>query len=239
MKLYGKNSIAERLKADPKSIKKIFFQKGEGLRQIEDICRQRRIPVDYLSKNEFDKKAQAVRTQGVIAEVTEFKYAYLEDILRLEKEKLPTLLFLDNLNDPQNLGSILRTAACFGGFGVVLPRHDSVEVTEAVLRVAQGGENYVPVVKAVNLSLAIEKAKKAGYWIAGAVLEGAENLADAKLNFPLAIVIGSEGKGIRPGLAGHLDMRLTLPMAGAELSFNAAVAAALFCYEAARQRTGK
>jgi 23S rRNA (guanosine2251-2'-O)-methyltransferase len=144
---------------------------------------------------------------------------------------------MDNLNDPQNLGSILRTSACLGGFSVVLPRHDSVEVTEAALRVAQGGENYVPVAKAVNLALAIEKAKKAGYWIAGAVLEAGEDLKKSKLNFPLGIVIGSEGKGIRPGLMKILDIRLSLPMGGAKLSFNAAVAAALFCYEVARQRT--
>ena len=145
------------------------------------------------------------------------------------------MLFLDNLNDPQNLGSILRTTACLGGFAVVLPRHDSVEVTEAVLRVAQGGENYAPVAKVANLSVAIEKAKKAGYWIAGAVTEGGEDITKAKLNFPLGIVIGSEGKGIRQGLIGHLDMKLTLPMRGAGLSFNAAVAAALFCYEIIRQ----
>lgn len=231
--------MAERLKADPKSIKKVMIQSDAEAPDIEKACKSHKIPVERLPKNGFLKIAQAVRTQGVIAEVTEFKYTYLEDILRLEKEKFLTLLFLDNLNDPQNLGGILRTAACFGGFGVVLPRHDSVEVTEAVLRVAQGGENYVPVAKVANLSIAVEKAKKAGYWIAGAVIEGGQGLTDVKLNFPLGIVIGSEGKGIRPGLAGHLDMRLTLPMAGAELSFNAAVAAALFCYEAARQRTGK
>lgn len=236
MKLYGKNSVNERLKKNSKSIKKLYLQKGEDLSQIGGLCRQQGIPIEYLSKNEFDKKAQAMRSQGVIAEVADFKYTYLEDILNLPKEKLPTLLFLDNLNDPQNLGSILRTAACFGCFAVVLPKHDSVEVTEAVLRVAQGGENYVPVIKVTNLSLAVEKAKKAGYWIAGAMVGDGQDLTRTKLNFPLGIIIGSEGKGIRPGLLNHLDLKLTLPMAGAKLSFNAATAAALFCYEAARQR---
>ncbi len=236
MRLYGRNSIKERLKADAKSIKKIFLQKDADVSDIISMARPHHIPIEYLAKNEFQKSAQDNRTQGVIADIGEFKYTYLEDILNLPKEKYPSILFLDSLNDPQNLGGILRTAACFGGFAVVLPKHDSVEVTEAVLRVAQGGENYVPIAKVTNLATAIDKSKKAGYWIAGAVIEGGNDLTSTSLNFPLGIIIGSEGKGIRPGLISHIDFKITLPMKGVELSFNAAVAAALFCYEITRQK---
>lgn len=236
MKLYGRNCVIERLKKDAKSVKRIFAEAGADISGAGHICRQRGIPVEYLSKNIFQKKAQGIPSQGIIAETDDFKYAQLEDILELPKEKLPVLLFLDSLNDPQNLGSILRTSACFGGFAVILPRHESVEVTEAVLRVAQGGENYTPVCKVANLSVAVEKARKAGYWIIGAATEGGEDLTAARLNFPLGVVIGSEARGIRQGLRSHLDNKFTLQMAGAQLSFNAAVAAALFCYEAARQR---
>ena len=233
MKLYGRNCIVERLKKNPKSIKNIFIETGVDIDELLIASvKNNHIPVESITKNDFHRKSQGIPSQGIIAEVEEFKYVYLEDILR----KKDILLFLDNLNDPQNLGSILRTAACFGGFAVVLPKHDSVEVTEAVLRVAQGGENYVPIAKVTNLAIAIEKAKKAEYWIAGTVTSGGENAASVKLNFPLGIVIGSEGKGIRQGLISHLDFKLTLPMAGADLSFNASVAAALFCYESVRQR---
>ena len=251
MKLYGRNCITERLKKNPETIKRIFIEinavETQNFAFLQNGIKSNRIPVERISKNDLDKKSAGIPHQGVIAEIDDFKYVYLEDILcrggplcppiaGRPQGVAPTLLFLDSLNDPQNLGGILRTAACFGGFAVVLPKHDSVEVTEAVLRVAQGGENYVPVAKVVNLSLAIEKAKKHGYWIAGAVVEGADDLTKANLNFPLGIVIGSEGKGIRQGLISHLDMKLTLAMAGAGLSFSASVAAALFCYEATRQK---
>ena len=232
MKLFGKNCVTERIKKNPQTIKKIFIEIGGA-----DI-KLRNVPVERLSKNEFQKKSAGIPSQGIIAEIEDFKYVYLEDVLNVRGTacRAPTLLFLDNLNDPQNLGSILRIAACFGGFAIVLPKHESVEVTEAVLRVAQGGENYALIAKVTNLSIALEKAKKVGYWIAGAVVDGGEDLTKASLSFPLGIVIGSEGAGIRPGLISHLDFKFTLPMQGANLSFNAAVAAALFCYEATRQR---
>lgn len=241
MRLFGRNCITERLKKDPKSIKRVFIESGaDAETRLIASLQNSHIPVERITKNDFERKSAGIPSQGVIADVGDFKYTYLEDILNGGDTPpvlgIPTLLFLDGLNDPQNLGSILRTAACFGGFVVILPKHDSVEVTEAVLRVAQGGENYVPVAKVINLGVAIEKAKKAGFWIAGTVTSGGENAASVKLNFPLGIVIGSEGKGIRPGLINHLDFKLTLPMAGADLSFNASVAAALFCYESVRQR---
>jgi len=238
MRLYGKNCITERIRVNPKTIKRIFIEIGavetQNFASLQNTIKSNEILVERISKSEFQKKSAGIPSQGIIAEVDEFKYIYIEDVLH--GTNLPVLLFLDSLNDPQNLGSILRTAACFGGFVVVLPKHDSVDVTEAVLRVAQGGENYIPVAKVTNLAIAIEKAKKAGYWIAGAITKDGDDITKAVLNFPLGIIIGSEGKGIRPGLVSHLDFKFSLPMAGADLSFNAAVAAALFCYEAVRQR---
>jgi len=236
LKIYGKNCIAERLKKNPSSIKEIFLEDGFELPGLTGACKACHIPVRQLSGKEFEKRSKGIRSQGVIAEIGEFKYCDFDEFLREPKASQPTILFLDNLNDPQNLGGILRTAACLGGFVVVLPKHDSVEVTEAVLRVACGGENYVPVMKVTNLSYAIGQAKEHGYWIGGAVVEGKEDLRKAKLNFPLGLVIGSEGKGIRQGLIKHLDFKLTLAMSEAHLSFNAAIAAAIFCYEISRQR---
>ena len=179
--------------------------------------------------------AGEAHTQGILAETEEFRYADLEDLLR-ESESRPALFLLDRVTDPQNLGAILRTTACFGEIALVLPRHESAQVNETVLRVACGGENYTAVALVTNLAQAAEKMKKAGYWIAGAVGQGGQPLAAADWPTPLAVVFGSEGTGIRPGLEKHLDLKLSIPMPGADLSYNVATAAALFGYEITRRR---
>lgn len=235
-RLYGRNSVLGRLKENPKSIRRILIEKGIRAVDVEQLCKSENIPVSYVPEREFNHISADVRAQGIIAEVEHFRYTNFEDVLDKPLENLPLILFLDSLNDPQNLGGILRSAGCFGGFAVVLPKYDSVEVTDAVLRVAQAGENYVPVARVSNLSWAIETAKKAGYWIAAAVVETGEDLTGARLNFPLGLVIGSEAKGIRPGLLKHLDLKLTIPMQNTKLSFNVSTATALFCYELYRQR---
>ena len=213
-----------------------MLEKGKDSSGIEHSCKSHGIPFRYLTEKEFQRQARDIRAQGIIAEIGDFKYVDFDDLLNQKKEILPAILFLDNLNDPQNLGGIIRSTGCFGGFAIVLPKHDSVEVTEAVLRVACGGENYVPVIKVTNLSAAIDKAKDCGFWIGGTVTEGGEDLRKVRLNFPLGLVIGSEGKGIRQGLIRHLDFKLTLPMPQTGLSFNVSIATAIFCYEVFRQR---
>lgn len=236
MNLYGRNSIFERLKINPKSIKRILLEEGKDLSAIRRLCKSKGIPFNCFPQARFDKFTRGVRSQGVIAEVEEFQYANLEDILDPEKVKPPIILFLDNLNDPQNLGAILRTCGCFGGFAVVLPKHDSVEVTEAALRVASGTENYVPVAKVNGLLPAVILAKERGFWIGGAMTIGGQDIASVRLNFPLGLIIGSEAKGIRQSLTKELDFGLSIPMHTGGLSFNAATAAAIFAYEAIRQR---
>src|SRR3989338_4077489 len=236
MNLYGRNSIFERLKINPKSIKRILLEEGKDLSAIRRLCKSKGIPFNCFPQARFDKFSRNIRSQGVIAEVEEFQYANLEEILEPAKEKPPIILFLDNLNDPQNLGAILRTCGCFGGFAVVLPKHDSVEVTDAALRVASGTENYVPVAKVNGLLSAVILAKERGFWIGGAMTTGGQDIASVRLNFPLGLIIGSEAKGIRQSLAKELDFGLSIPMHTGGLSFNAATAAAIFAYEAIRQR---
>ncbi|MEK6568036.1 MAG: 23S rRNA (guanosine(2251)-2'-O)-methyltransferase RlmB [Candidatus Omnitrophota bacterium] len=236
MNLYGRNSIFERLKINPKSIKRILLEEGKDLSSIRRLSKSNGIPFNCFPQARFDKFSRNIRSQGVIAEVEEFQYANLEDILDPEKVKPPIILFLDNLNDPQNLGAILRTCGCFGGFAVVLPKHDSVEVTEAALRVASGTENYVPVAKVNGLLPAVILAKERGFWIGGAMTTGGQDIASIRLNFPLGLIIGSEAKGIRQSLTKELDFGLSIPMHTGGLSFNAATAAAIFAYEAIRQK---
>ncbi len=236
MNLYGKNQVLERLKSHSKSIKKIFFNQRSDLFAIRLQANDKKIPYVVLREKEFLIMAKNAKTQGVIALVEEFSYQDLDSLLACDQKDKYVLIALSNITDPQNLGSILRTAACFGKFALIIPKHRTATITETVLRVACGGENHVPIVQVTNLMTALKKAKDAGYWVAGSVVDDGEDVMNFKFPFPFCLVIGSEGKGIRHGLLSHLDYRLKLPMPGKELSLNAAVATAIFCYEIMKQR---
>ncbi|MFC1698840.1 23S rRNA (guanosine(2251)-2'-O)-methyltransferase RlmB [Candidatus Omnitrophota bacterium] len=237
MFLYGRNSILERLKSNPKSIQKILLQENTALPQIESLIKKNHLPAERLAAKQLARVKHSKDLQGVVAEVEQFEYTPFDDLLAGCGKDPLTLLFLDRINDPQNLGVIIRTAACFGKFAVIIPRFSACAVTEAVLHVASGGENYIPVSLVTNLTNAIISAKKQGYWIVGSVLgEQAQALNQATLPFPLGLVLGSEGPGIRPGLKKQLDAKINIPMPGAELSFNVAMATVIFCYEIAKQR---
>ena len=238
MRLYGKRPVAERLRAAPRTIRSLVIQQDTDAAEIVKAAQAAGITFLSKSKAEFARLAPEAHTQGILAEVEEFRYAQIEDLVQGVGDR-PTLFLLDRVTDPQNLGAILRALACFGRFAVVLPKHDSAEVTETVLRVACGGENHVPVARVTNLVQAAEKAKEAGYWLAGAAASGGAPLYSADWPEPLAVVLGSEGSGIRPGLEKHLELTLSLPMPGATLSFNVATAAALFAYEITRRRLMK
>lgn len=231
MKLYGKNPVLERIKADPKSIRKLYLQKRTDLSEIVKEAKKKSLEFESVDKAFFTRECADLHTQGVMAEVKDFEYALFNQLLDecLEEKSIP--VFLDGVTDPQNLGSIIRNLACLGAFSVVLPEYESAHITEAVLRVASGGENYVKVAKVPNIATALSKAKEKGIHVVGASAGDAPSLLEAELAFPMAIVIGSEGRGIRPGVKKHLDLEASLPMWGAPLSYNAAVAAALFCYE--------
>lgn len=235
--LYGKNSVVERIKAEPGSINQIFLQDNFDSSAIIELIKSAGIPLKKVSEKELLRIKRADRLQGIVAKVERFKYAAFEDLLERPAEKQFSFIFLDNINDPHNLGSVIRIAACFGGFSVVIPSRNSCQVTDAVVHVASGGENFVPVCVVNNLANALRRAKKYNYWIAGAVVSRGEIMHEASLPFPLCLVLGSEGKGIREGIDKLLDIRLTLPMKGVSLSFNVAMASAIFCYEIDRQRT--
>jgi len=236
MYLYGKNSILERLKVNPKSIKKIFLQHNFNTPYILNLIESSRIPLERVGEKQLTRIKRADRLQGIVAEVDDFQYASFEGLLNKPPDKKPSFIFLDNINDPHNLGSIIRITACFGGLAIVIPRHRSCAVTDAVMHVASGGENFVPVAMVTNMSNSLIQAKKADYWIVGAAVEGGEDLNKVSLPFPICLVLGSEGKGIRHGIDKHLEMKVSLSMEGASLSLNVAMACAIFCHEIARQR---
>ncbi len=237
MKLYGRNPVIERLKSNPKSIREIFVQEDHfDAAYLRTKAKKWGIPISFVPRSQMVKMSRSLNTQGIMVEIDDFAYVPYDDLLNVAVQKNQTILFLDSLNDPQNLGAIIRSAASLGNFSIVLPTHESVEVTEAVLRVASGGDNYISVAKISNLSQAIALAKEVGFWIAGAVTEGGKNLMETELPFPLALVIGSEQKGIREIIKKKLDLTLTMPMAQARMSLNAAQATTIFCYEITKQK---
>ncbi len=236
MYLYGKNSILERLKFGPESIRQVFIQENFNAPRITELINSHNMPCRRVSERDLLKIKRADRLQGIVAEVTAYVYTPFEKLLHPEGKEERSLIFLDGLNDPHNLGSIMRTAACFGGLGIVIPSHSSCDVNETAIHVASGGENFVPVAQVTNLTTALLKAKKSGYWAAGTVVEGGQDICRTSLPFPLCLVLGAEGKGIRYGIQKHLDLKITLPMRGAQLSFNVAMACAIFSYEITRQR---
>ncbi|MFH1394601.1 MAG: 23S rRNA (guanosine(2251)-2'-O)-methyltransferase RlmB [Candidatus Omnitrophota bacterium] len=234
MKLYGKNPVIERIKTAPQTVKKIYLQKGTDLSSIVKIIKTAGLDFVSVDKNWFKNKCGTMHTQGVMAEIKSFEYAQYSSVLDecLKKKIIP--VFLDGITDPQNLGAIIRSLACLGGFSIVLPQYDSAQVNETVLRVASGGENYVSIAKIPNIAKVLREIKeRKKIKIIGAEAGSAKLITNMKITLPCVIVIGSEGKGIRPGVKKYLDTSVSLPMRGAALSYNAAVATSLFCYEVA------
>ncbi len=236
MRLYGKNPVIERVKADPGSIKSIYLQKGTDLSDLVKEIKAAGMNFESVEKDWFRKECKEVHAQGVLAEVNEYEYSSYEEVMDDCFSEKTVPVFLDGITDPQNFGAIIRTLACMGGFSIVIPAHDSAEVNETVLRVASGGENYLKVAIVPNIATAISRIKDGDVTIAGAVVREGADISKAELEGPVAVVIGSEGKGIRPGVAKYVDKKLLLPMEGAELSYNASVATALFCYEIKKAR---
>lgn len=237
MRVYGKNPVIERLKADPHSIIKIYLQNGHpDAGYIYKKAKKNGIPIHAMPKVKMDKISRNLNAQGLMAEIGEFMYLDYSELLDRARDKNLCLVFADGLTDPQNLGGMIRSCACLGGFALVLPTHGSVSVTETVIRVACGGEIYVPIAKVANIGKAVRRAKEQGFLIAGTVVQGGDDLYHTEFSFPLGLIIGSEQKGIRPVVRTLLDYEVTLPMAQPRMSLNAAHAATLFCYEVARQR---
>ena len=235
MKLFGRNSVIERLRSNPSSINKIYIENGVSGGVIQKKAKQHNIPVFLVPSSKMRKMGRDKNTQGFLVDVAGFAYVSYEDLLQTALKKKFCPVFLDELNDPQNLGGIIRSLGCLGKFAIVLPTHNSVHITETVLRVASGADNYVPVAQVANLNQAIQKARQAGFSIVGSVVKEGQPLHEVKLSYPLGLVVGSEHKGIRPVVCKNLDVAVTIPMYVDTLSLNVAHATSILCYEIKRQ----
>ncbi|MDD5747136.1 MAG: RNA methyltransferase [Candidatus Omnitrophica bacterium] len=236
MQLYGKNSVYERLRHNPRSIKKIFLQDNFKAPHIEALINACTLPVERVPARTLENMQRTRNVQGIVARTAPFSYSVFPDLVKAGPGRL-ILVFLDRINDPQNLGVIIRGLACFGGFALVIPESSACGITDAVLHVASGGENYVPVARVPDMASAVKTARNQGYWVMGAVVDAqAHDLNTIKFSFPLALVLGAETTGISEEVRKYLDARVYIPMPGAQLSLNVAMACTVFSHAIAQQR---
>ncbi|MDK2918098.1 MAG: rRNA (guanosine2251-2-O)-methyltransferase [Candidatus Petromonas sp.] len=236
----GRNPVIEALKAE-REIDKILIAKGnrEGsIKKIIGMSKDRGIPVQYVDKNKLNQIAASNAHQGVIAYVAAYKYYELDDILDRAKSKGEDifLVILDEIKDPHNLGSVLRTADAAGVHGIIIPKRRSVGLTATVAKTSAGAIEYVPVAKVTNLARTIDYLKEKGVWVIGADMEGENLHYNSELKGNIALVIGSEGKGLSRLVKEKCDFSVRLPMKGEVSSLNASVAASILMYEVLKQR---
>jgi 23S rRNA (guanosine2251-2'-O)-methyltransferase len=239
-KLAGINSIMEALNGKRK-IHKIYIQEGRGGKRIEELLQlaeKRGVYWQYVDKQRLDQMYTIANHQGVIAQADSFEYSTIEAILEhaaLSGQEA-FILILDGIEDPQNMGSIIRTAECAGVHGVIVPKHNSSEITPAVVRASAGAVEHMLIATETNLVNAIKTLKKQGLWVIAADMDGEQDYFRCQLPSPTALVVGGEGQGIRRLVKENCDMVVRIPMGGAIQSLNASVAAGLIIYEVLRQR---
>lgn len=234
----GRNAVLEALKSG-RNIDKINIQKTDGrysgpIRQIISLAKEKKIPVYYSDKAHMDKTPNH---QGVIAMGSDFEYASIDDMLQkaADRGEKPLLVILDGIEDPHNLGAIMRTAECAGAHGIIIPKRHSVSVNETVLKTSAGAAEYMLCARVTNISNTIDELKEAGLWIYACDM-GDELVYDQDMTGPMAVVIGSEGFGISRLVKEKCDFVVSIPMSGSINSLNASNAAAIIIYEAVRQR---
>ncbi len=240
--LYGRNAVYEALRAGRRRCINVLIaegarEKGTVSRALE-LAEQRHIPIQRVPKQKLDQLGP-VNHQGIVAQVGPYPYAELSDMLGLaaERQQIPLLLLLDCLQDPQNLGTLLRTAEIVGVHGAVIPRHRAVEVTPAVSNASAGAVEHLLLAQVTNMVRTMDELKERGLWIVGLeALPQAQQYDRANLKMPLALVVGSEGEGLSRLVRERCDLWIKLPMAGKINSLNTSVAGSIALYEVWRQR---
>ena len=240
--LYGRRAVCESLRAGRRRPHKLMLAEGirqaDVIGQIVSLAKQAGVHTDRTPRSNLDQIGN-IRHQGVTLETSPYPYVPLDDIIALAKsgDEPPLLLLLDQVQDPQNMGSLLRTAEAVGVHGIVIQRKRAASVTPAVVRASAGAVEHLPVAQVTNLVNAIERLKTNDVWVAGLEAMGdAERYDRADLGGALAIVVGSEGKGLRRLVRERCDFLLQLPMRGRVASLNASVAGSVVLYEVLRQR---
>lgn len=236
----GRQPVLEALRSG-REINKLLIAKGQKpfpLQEILALARRKKIVVQEVERSVLDKLSETPNHQGVLAQVAEISYVEFDELLQKagSQEWAPFLVLLDGIQDPHNLGSIIRSADAAGADGVIIPKRRAVGITSTVMKSSAGAANYVPVCRVPNLVASIEALKKAGYWVLGADMAG-ETSFKQDLTGPIAVVVGSEGSGLSRLVKEKCDFLSSIPMKGNINSLNASVAAALLMFEIVRQRS--
>ena len=239
----GRNSVLELLESG-KDINKIFVTRGEkhgSINKILAIAKEKRIIVVEKDKKQMDEMAQEENYQGVIAIVPPFEYVEVEEILNTAKERGedPFILILDGIEDPHNLGSIIRTAETAGVHGIIIPKRRAASVNSTVNKTSAGAVEHMKIARVTNISDTIEELKQEGLWICGTDISAEKYYYNQDLTGPLGIVIGNEGKGISEKVKKNCDFNVKIPMKGKVTSLNADVSTGIIVYEAVKQRIVK
>lgn len=235
----GRNAVMEALNGS-RSVNKLMIANGstEGsIKEIIAVAKEKGVNIQYWDRSKLDSIVRGIRHQGVLAQVAPVQYAELEDILQVAKDRNepPFIVLLDELEDPHNLGAILRTADAAGVHGVLIPKHRSCPLSATVAKTSAGAVEHVPVARVGNLVQTIKKLKQEGLWVAAADMDGKDYYA-TDLTGPLLLIIGSEGQGVGRLVKEQCDFVVRIPMVGKINSLNASVAGSILMYEAMKQR---
>lgn len=239
--LYGRHPVLELLRASGRRVEEVLVLgagRGPALSEILSLASSRGVKVSSRTREQLTAIAGSPHHQGVVARVAEAVYASLEDLLAVPAQRGEPAFFLalDQVQDPRNLGALLRTAEATGVHGVLIPKHRAAGLTGGTAKAAMGALEFLPVARETNLVAALEKLKKQGVWLIGSVVRGGTVPWEADLRGPVCLVLGGEGQGLRPLVARTCDLLVTLPMRGRIGSLNVAGAGAVLCYEVLRQR---
>jgi 23S rRNA (guanosine2251-2'-O)-methyltransferase len=242
--LFGRNPVLEMLRAASRRVDEIAILsegRGPALQELLTLARARGVKVSYRTRDQLTAIAGSPHHQGVVARVAEAAYASLGDLLAMPSQRGEPAFFLalDRIQDPRNLGAVLRSADAAGAHGVILPKHQAVGITPAAAKTAMGAVEHLPVARETNLVQVLDILKKESIWIMGAAAKGGQDPWQVDLTLPLCLVMGGEGEGLRPLVTRTCDLLLTLPMRGKIGSLNVSAAATALCYEVVRQRAAR
>lgn len=241
--IVGRNPVMEALKSN-REVEKILVANGElqgSIKQIIGMAKDKHIVIQYVDRNKLDTISDGNAHQGVAALVTSYKYCTIDDIFEKAKKlnQEPFIIVLDEIEDPHNLGSIIRTAECAGVHGIIIPKRRSATVTQTVVKSSAGAIEYMLISKVNNITNAISELKEKGLWIYGADMDGEEYYFNQKLKGPIGLVVGNEGKGLSRLVKENCDFLIKIPMLGKISSLNASNASSILMYEVVKQRYEK
>lgn len=239
--IFGVNPVLEVLRAAPGTVERVIIADGalnpRVAGEILERAKDHKLRVDRAEREQLKRLSEGGVHQGVAAEVRDFEYIGLAGLItKAKKAKHPLVVLLDGIQDPHNLGAIIRSAHAFGAQGVVVMKDRAVGVTPVAVKSSAGATAHCEVARVTNLSRAIDELKEAGFWTVAAEPDAEQLAWEAKLTGPLALIVGAEGAGVRKGVLGHADFKVRIPMAGQVASLNASVSAGVMLYEIARQR---